>query len=79
MRLRNFAWLTLLCSLLSGAVLAADVHHFDSDGVNIRYFSDGEGEALILLHGFSGSAEGAWIRPGNFDALVDAGFHVRER
>ena len=35
MRLRNFAWLTLLCSLLSGAVLAADVHHFDSDGVNM--------------------------------------------
>jgi pimeloyl-ACP methyl ester carboxylesterase len=76
MRLRSFAWLTLLCSLLSGAALAADALHFDSDGINIRYFSGGQGEALILLHGFSGSAETAWIRSGVFDALVDAGFHV---
>jgi len=76
MRLRSFAWLTLLFSLLSGAALAADTHHFDSDGINIRFFSGGQGEALILLHGFSGSAETAWIRPGVFDALLDAGFHV---
>lgn len=76
MRVRNFAWLTLLCSTLSSAAFAADAHQFDSDGINIRYFSGGQGEALILLHGFSGSAEGAWIRPGTFDALVVAGFHV---
>ena len=76
MRLRHFAWLTLLCSTLSGAAFAADAHQFDSDGINIRYFSEGQGEALVLIHGFSGSAETAWIRPGVFDALVGAGFHV---
>ena len=76
MRLRHSAWLALICSLLSGAAVAADARYFDSDGVSIRYFSRGQGEALVLLHGFSGSAETAWIRPGNFDTLAEAGFHV---
>lgn len=76
MRLKHFAWLALVCSTLSGAAFAADAQHFDSDGVNIRYFSAGQGEALVLIHGFSGSATTAWIKPGVFDALVDAGFHV---
>jgi len=76
MRLRHFAWLTLLCSMLSGTTCAADVNYFDSDGINIRYFSDGQGEALVLIHGFSGSAETAWINSGVFDALADAGFRV---
>ena len=76
MRLRQFVWLTLICSMLSGLTFAADAHHFDSDGVKIRYFSDGQGDALVLIHGFSGSADTAWIRPGVFDALADSGFRV---
>ena len=67
MRLRHLAWLMLLCSTLSAYAFAADAKHFDSDGVNIRYFSSGQGEALVLIHGFSGSADTAWIKPGIFD------------
>ena len=30
----------------------------------------------MLLHGFSGSANGLYVVPGTFDALVAAGYHV---
>src|SRR5262245_6681855 len=36
---------------------------FDSDGVRIAYIDEGRGEALVLLHGFSTSAEEMWMRP----------------
>ena len=63
----------LICPSLA---LAAESHTFDSDGVKLRYVSDGAGETVVLLHGFSGSAEGLYVKPGTFDALVDAGYHV---
>ncbi len=37
---------------------------FDSKGVKIRYQVQGEGEPLILLHGFTASIEGQWEAPG---------------
>jgi pimeloyl-ACP methyl ester carboxylesterase len=55
---------------------AAESQTFDSDGVILRYVSEGSGETVVLLHGFSGSAEGLYIKPGTFDALVGAGYHV---
>ncbi len=36
---------------------------FDSDGVRIAYVDEGRGEALVLLHGFSTSADEMWMRP----------------
>jgi pimeloyl-ACP methyl ester carboxylesterase len=66
--------MTLL--LGSGATFAAESSRFDSDGVSLRYISGGSGQTVILLHGFSGSAEGLYIKPGTFDALVDAGYRV---
>jgi pimeloyl-ACP methyl ester carboxylesterase len=42
---------------------------FDSDGVDIRYVVAGEGEPVILLHGFIFSIGPAWIDGGLFDAL----------
>lgn len=58
---------------LSGNLLAAD---FDSNGVRINYTMAGAGETVVLLHGFSGSADGAWINPGTFDAIREAGYRV---
>ena len=63
----------LFCPALA---FAAESHTFDSDGVTLRYVSAGSGDTVVLLHGFSGSAEGLYIKPGTFDALVDAGYHV---
>lgn len=37
---------------------------FDSKGVKIRYQVQGQGEPLILLHGFTASIEGQWEAPG---------------
>ena len=69
---------TLLSALFafSAPVAAADSNYFDSAGVQLRYFSAGTGDTVVLLHGFSGSAEGLYINPGTFDALVTSGYRV---
>ncbi|MBL9125041.1 MAG: alpha/beta hydrolase [Planctomycetaceae bacterium] len=48
---------------------------FDSDGVKIVYVEAGEGEPVILVHGFTASAAMNWISPGIFDALAKD-YHV---
>jgi pimeloyl-ACP methyl ester carboxylesterase len=42
---------------------------FDSNGVGIRYLTAGEGEPVILLHGFVFSIDPAWLNGGLFDEL----------
>lgn len=44
--------------------------HFESDGVKIRYVTSGEGEPVILVHGFSASAVANWMLPGVFSRLA---------
>lgn len=46
-----FGALLLALVALPGAVSAAD-NYFDSNGVKIRYVTEGEGEAVVLLHGW---------------------------
>ena len=66
------AWLGL-----SMIAMAKEDRTFDADGTALRYIAAGDGGAtVVLLHGFSGSAEGLYIQPGTFDALIDAGFRV---
>lgn len=43
---------------------------FDSNGVKIQYVTAGEGEPVILVHGFTASAMMNWQQPGVFDALA---------
>jgi pimeloyl-ACP methyl ester carboxylesterase len=43
--------------------------YFDSNGVKIRYLIQGEGEPVILMHGFIVSMGPTWIDGGMFDAL----------
>ena len=38
-------------------------HFFDSDGVKIRYWDEGEGEAVLLIHGFSVTGTLNWRAP----------------
>jgi pimeloyl-ACP methyl ester carboxylesterase len=42
---------------------------FDSRGVEIRYVARGQGEPIVLLHGFIFSARSNWLDGGVFDAL----------
>lgn len=46
----------LLLAVCSSAV-EAEEGFFDSQGVKIRYITEGTGEAVVLLHGFAASAE----------------------
>ncbi len=63
--------LTLVCSLL---VLPGGLHAeeatFDSNGVKIRYLVEGEGEPVLLIHGFVVNKELQWGLPGTIKALA---------
>ena len=43
--------------------------YFNSGGVKIRYVMRGQGEPVIMLHGFIFSAKSNWIEGGVFEAL----------
>jgi len=43
------------------------------DGTKIAYERDGDGFAVLLVHGFATDGYINWIRPGVVDALVGAG------
>jgi pimeloyl-ACP methyl ester carboxylesterase len=52
------------------------VRTFDSDGVEIAYLDEGEGDPVLLIHGFASNVATNWIGPGWDEALTDAGFRV---
>jgi len=43
---------------------------FDSDGVPIRYQVYGEGEPIVLVHGFASSIQGNWANTGWVETLA---------
>jgi pimeloyl-ACP methyl ester carboxylesterase len=63
--------LAVLCvpNGLVGQETGSAERFFDSDGVRIRYLDLGEGEAVVLLHGFALSAEVNWGLTGLLDSL----------
>ena len=62
MKMQRMLMGLVLC--LAGAGLAVadapEEHYFDSNGVKIRYITVGEGEPVLLIHGFTASAEMNW-------------------
>jgi pimeloyl-ACP methyl ester carboxylesterase len=49
---------------------------FDSDGVRIAYIDEGQGEPILLIHGFASNVVTNWADPSWLRALVDAGRRV---
>jgi pimeloyl-ACP methyl ester carboxylesterase len=49
---------------------------FDSDGVRIAYIDEGEGEPILLIHGFASNVMTNWVNPGWVSALTQAGRRV---
>ena len=42
----------------------------------IAYHDEGEGHAVVLVHGFASNASVNWLSPGWIKTLVDAGYRV---
>jgi pimeloyl-ACP methyl ester carboxylesterase len=49
---------------------------FSHDGVEIAFFDQGEGEPIVLVHGFASTKEVNWIIPGWVPTLTGAGRRV---
>ena len=62
------------CLLTAGAVFAQNKpeHRYfkTTDGVKIHFMVKGKGTPVILIHGYTGSAEGNWFSNGIADALA---------
>ena len=49
---------------------------FDSDGVQIAYMDEGEGDPILLIHGFASNMAANWIDPGWVRTLTENGRRV---
>ena len=52
------------------------MHTFNSDGVEIAYAQVGEGDPILLIHGFASSAQINWRDTGWVKTLTGAGYRV---
>src|SRR5262245_21812839 len=46
---------------------------FNNDGVDIAYLDEGEGEPVVLVHGFASTKEVNWVNPGWVSTVTRAG------
>lgn len=71
---RRFFWpllpLTLAWLLFAPRACWAEEGYFDSDGVRIHYTVEGQGEPVLLIHGFAGSIYVQWTMPGVTETLA---------
>lgn len=72
MRLRALLSITMLavCCLRSGSARAAD-DVFDSNGVKIRFVTEGKGQAVVLIHGWMADSS-MWGRDASGNTKLDA-------
>ena len=55
---------------------AEDVQYFNHDGFRLAFREEGEGEPILLIHGFASSSNVNWYAPGWFRVLNEAGYRV---
>lgn len=49
---------------------------FDNDGLKLAYLDEGEGEPVLLIHGFASSSFYNWVQPGWVPTLTAAGYRA---
>ena len=49
---------------------------FESDGLSLAFRDEGEGQPILLIHGFASNKEVNWVYPGWVQALTAAGRRV---
>ena len=49
---------------------------FSSDGVDIAYLDEGQGEAVLLIHGFASNVATNWVDTGWVRTLTGAGYRA---
>jgi pimeloyl-ACP methyl ester carboxylesterase len=69
MKCRSLLKVLVVCSLMPGTLSAAD-DVFDSNGVKIRYVTEGKGEAVVLIHGWMGDSS-MWGRDQSGNTKLD--------
>ena len=67
---RTVASLALLMLLLVVSRTNAEDAYFDSNGVKIHYVVQGEGEPVVLIHGFTANIQMQWAVPGILSKLA---------
>jgi pimeloyl-ACP methyl ester carboxylesterase len=58
------------------ALISRDMNHFQHGDVEIAFFDEGEGEPIVLVHGFASNAIVNWVNPGWVTTLTRAGRRV---
>ena len=52
------------------------MQHFSSDGIEIAYIDEGEGDPILLIHGFASNVTVNWIDTGWMRTLTRASYRV---
>ena len=58
------------------ALGSANMQRFQHEGVEIAFLDEGEGDPIVLVHGFASTAEVNWVYPGWVATLTNAGRRV---
>ncbi|PYE89674.1 alpha/beta fold hydrolase [Phyllobacterium leguminum] len=53
-----------------------EIRTFEHDGLRLAFREAGEGEPVLLIHGFASSSYVNWVAPGWFETLTEAGYRV---
>ncbi|NTS29728.1 Pimeloyl-ACP methyl ester carboxylesterase [Phyllobacterium sp. YR620] len=49
---------------------------FENDGLKLAFLDEGEGEPILLIHGFASSSFYNWVQPGWIQTLTAAGYRA---
>ncbi|MVA97709.1 alpha/beta fold hydrolase [Nitratireductor sp. CAU 1489] len=52
------------------------MQHFSHDGFDLAYLDEGEGDPVLLIHGFASNTRVNWVSPGWVKTLTEAGYRA---